>query len=299
MYDVIEEPWSMPRAGYWGPAEVLEAQPRERLVKIRVPGSEESREAWARLAIAQDGELQAGQSVLVAGQTVEDLYVIGLLSAGGAPGRKNGRVALGNGVSAAVIGPPDAERLELRSKAGELVIEYDSQTGKTRVNIAAGDLEFVAREGNIDFSAARDIRLTSARRIELRSTSGIRLVTSNLLDRLACSLSLNPGRVKIISNEMVVEAKKSETRIEDAAHTGRHLSATVTHARLVAGKLETVANDVMQTAKNIYSQVEGLAQMTAKRMRTIVDSTFHLKSKQAFLKADEDFKVNADKIHLG
>jgi hypothetical protein len=105
--------------------------------------------------------------------------------------------------------------------------------------------------------------------------------------------------MKVNSNEVIVEAQKSEARIEDATHLGKQLSVTVTHARLVAGKLETVANDVMQTAKNIYSQVEGLAQMTAKRMRTIVDSTFHLKSKQAFLKADEDFKVNADKIHLG
>ena len=248
MYDVIEEPWSMPKAGYWGPAEILETHAGERLVKIRVPGAGESRDAWARLAIAHECDFEAGQTALVAGHSVEDLYVIGLLDAGRSPARRAGRVVLQNGASAAVVGPPDAEKLELRSKAGELVIEYDSRTGKTRVNVGVGDLEFVAREGNIDFSAAKDIRLTSSQRIEIHSASGIRLVTSNLIGKLICCLSLNPGRLKMNSNEVVVEAQKSETRIEHATHAGKQLSATVTHARLVAGKLETVANDVMQTA---------------------------------------------------
>ena len=299
MFDVIEEPWTTPKAGYCGPAEILEIHTGDRLVKIRAPGSEDGREVWARLAIAHDCELEAGQSALVAGQSVEDLYVIGLLSTGRTTAKRTDRVVLRNGASAALIGPPDQEKLELRSKAGELVIEYDSKTGKTRVNVGTGDLEFVAQEGNIDFSSGKDIRLTSRQRIEIRSVSGIRLATTNLIGKLLCSLTLNPGRLKMNSNEVVVEAQKSESRVVEATHVGKQLSITVARARLVAGKLETLANDVMQKAKNIYTQVEGLAQMTTKRMRTIVGSTYHLKSKQAFLKAEEDFKVNADKIHLG
>lgn len=298
MFDVIEEPWTLPKTSYCGPAEILEIHPGDHLVRIRVPRSEEGHEVWARLAIAYEN-VEIGQMVLVAGQSVDDLYVIGLLNLGKPSSKKQSQLVLRNGASAAVVGSPDEEKLELRSKAGDIVIEYDSRTGKTRVNVGTGDLEFIAQEGNIEFSASKDIRFDSKQRIEMRSVSGIRLVTTNLIGKLLCSLALNPGRLKVNSNEVVVEAHKSEIRITETSYVGKRISLTVAQARLIAGKFEILANDVVQKAKNIYTQVEGLVQTTAKRMRTMVDSTYHLKSKQAFLKAEEDFKVNADKIHLG
>jgi hypothetical protein len=299
MYDLIEEPWTMPKTGYWGPAKILETHPVERLVRVHVAGSECDHDVWARLAIAHHCELEPGQTALVVGQSSDDLYVIGLLSAGKTPAKKSSRVVLRNGVSATVVGSPDEEKLELRSKAGDLVIEYYSTTGKTRVNVGTGVLEFVAKDGNIDFSAGKDIRLTSRQGIEMRSVSSIRLVTSNTIGKLLCSLALSPGRMKVNSHEVVVEAQKSEVRVAESRWVGKQLTVTVARAKLVAGTLETLANDVMQNAKNIYTHVEGLAQTTTKRMRTIVSSTYHLKSQQTYMKAEEDFKVNADKIHLG
>ncbi len=299
MFDVMQEPWTTPRTSCWGPAEILEINTRDRLVRVRVPGSEEGQEVWARLAIALDCNCEAGQNALVAGQSLDELYVIGMLSPSRIVAGKHRKVVSSNGASAAVIGSPGEEKLELRSKAGDLVIEYDSRTGRTRVNVGTGDLEFVAREGNIDFTSAKDIRLTSSQRIEMRSDSGIRLTTTNLIGKLISSLTLNPGRLKMNSHEVVVEAQKSEIRVAETTHVGKKLSITVAEAGLVAGHLEVLANEVVQKAKNIYTQVEGLVQTAAKRMRTMVQSTYHLRSKQAFLKADEDFKVNADKIHLG
>ena len=56
---------------------------------------------------------------------------------------------------------------------------------------------------------------------------------------------------------------------------------------------------VIAKARNIYQTVEELSQVRAGRMRTIVAKTFHFKSKKAFVKAEEDYKIKAEKIHLG
>jgi hypothetical protein len=49
----------------------------------------------------------------------------------------------------------------------------------------------------------------------------------------------------------------------------------------------------------MYNTVEQLSQLKTGRMRTLVKSTFHLKAKNSMLKSEEDFKVRAEKIHLG
>jgi len=299
MFDLIENQSVMLKDGYWGPAEILELDQSDGLVRIRLPGREDEDEAWARLAVPYEHEPGRGQMALVAGPSNNHLYVIGLLNAPRSTIREARQVVLRNGASAAVVGSPGTEKLEVRSKAGDLVIEYDSETGKTLVNATAGDLEFVTRNGNIDFSSGQNIRFSSKQRIEMRSVFGIRLATTNAIGKLLSNLTLHPGKLRMTSSEMVIEAQKSELRIVETKYVGTRFSSTIAHARLVTGKLETLTNDVVQKAKNIYTRVEELTQLTTKRMRTLVDSTYHLKSQKAFFKAEEDFKVNAERIHLG
>ncbi len=71
------------------------------------------------------------------------------------------------------------------------------------------------------------------------------------------------------------------------------------HLKLISGKVETLANDIIEKAKTVYRTVEGLTQLRTGRMRTMVEASYHLKAKKTFLKAEEDFKVKAEKIHLG
>ena len=71
------------------------------------------------------------------------------------------------------------------------------------------------------------------------------------------------------------------------------------YIRLLAGRLETVARTVMSNAENVYQKVEKLAQLQAGRVRTLVRSSWHIKARDTILKAEKDYKVNAEKIHLG
>jgi hypothetical protein len=81
--------------------------------------------------------------------------------------------------------------------------------------------------------------------------------------------------------------------------TGERVEVRARRARWIVDKLETVADTVRETAKNLYSQVERLAQLRTGRMRTLVEETYQFRSKNAFVKAEKDYKIKADQIHLG
>ncbi len=81
--------------------------------------------------------------------------------------------------------------------------------------------------------------------------------------------------------------------------TGHRLHVKTRHAKWIVDRLETIAGTVLETAKNAYRTVEQLAQLKTGRMRTLVDETYQLKSKNAFVKSEEDIKITGDQIHLG
>jgi hypothetical protein len=45
--------------------------------------------------------------------------------------------------------------------------------------------------------------------------------------------------------------------------------------------------------------VKDLAQQRAGRVRTLVDGSYHVKSRTTLLSAEEDVKVQGERIHLG
>lgn len=68
---------------------------------------------------------------------------------------------------------------------------------------------------------------------------------------------------------------------------------------LEARRLETNADTVVAKATNVYESVEELSQLQAGRTRTVVRGTCLLKARDAFLKAESDFKIDGTQIHLG
>jgi hypothetical protein len=68
---------------------------------------------------------------------------------------------------------------------------------------------------------------------------------------------------------------------------------------LTSARLETHADTVVAQAKNVYLSVEELSQLQAGRTRTLVKGSCHLQARDAFLNAEEDFKIDGKQIHLG
>jgi ribosomal protein L17 len=94
-------------------------------------------------------------------------------------------------------------------------------------------------------------------------------------------------------------AQRVEVRARELRQTVQRL---VTHAgdvQLVAERVESVVEQVIEKAKRSYRSVEDVAQLCAGRVRILVTDTYHLKARKTLLRSSRDFKVKADQIHLG
>jgi len=155
----------------------------------------------------------------------------------------------------------------------------------------AGDIEFVTENGNITFAANKEI-MFHGRSIGMTSAKGIYLGVMDTLGKLRSTLTLRQQSMKIDSPEVGLDAERGDFNVEETKYTGKRLLSKV-------DRLESIAGSVIAKARNIYQTVEELSQVRAGRMRTMVTKTFHFKSKKAFVKAEEDYKIKAEKIHLG
>jgi len=290
-------PW-MIETRYLGPAQVLGIDNSGNRVRLRLGGALEDAETWARVAISGSAEFNPGDTALVIGEDMNDLYVIGILSQKQKKTMLTKKITLDGGTYAEVKNTPDTQALQIRSKKQELLFEYDEKKCKARVNLESGDLEFVTKNGNISFDSGRDI-LLNGQSVGITSRSGIIMGLVDALGKIRSSFTLKPDKVKLYSPNVGINAQAGELKIDEVKYVGKYFSGKVEFSKLAIDRMETVVETMVLKAKNIYKTVEQLTQLKTGRLRTLVQSTFHLKSKKSFLKTEEDFKVRADKIHLG
>jgi hypothetical protein len=257
-------PW-MQETRYLGKARVVQTDEKSGRTMVRLSGTAVNAEVWALMAIASQQRLTPGDTVLVAGEDFDEMYIIGLLKTST---HLPETITLSGGTSAEASGKPGEQKMKVFSAKQELLFEYDEAKGKARVNMPTGDLEFVTEKGDISFRSGRNI-------------------------------SFHGNHVVMKTHEIGVSAQKGDLRIEETVYTGRKLLGNIRHAKLIAERLETVAQTMIEKAQNLFQSVDELCQLKAGRMRTLVKKTFHFKSNKAFVKAEEDYKIRAGKIHLG
>jgi hypothetical protein len=283
---------------YFDTAVVVENSVTQGFIRVNLMVNREIIQAHARLAISLISPLNKGDEILVAGADIDNLYIIGVLTNKAPHTELPKRHNIGSGAYIMIDDSNQSATLQVFSKRNELLVEYDPESEKTRINIEKGNLEFTTHHGDIVFDSQQNIRL-NGQTIELASRSSVQLSVSDALGQLISSLSIRPKHMKISSAEVGITAQKSEFHIKETRYLGKIFRGKIEDAQLIAGKLTTIAKSITEKAKNVYRTVEQLTQLRTGRMRTLVGSTFHLKAKKTYMKAEEDFKINADKIHLG
>ena len=222
---------------------------------------------------------------------------------GGVPARKEdfvtqNHLTLENGAYAQASRVAGTQILQVFSDQHTLLFEYDAKQGKTRVNIESGDLEFLVRRGDIAFKSSQRVCF-EGRSIEMQSRSDIRLNIINTLGKILSGLTVRPRRLKVQTPELHVTSQQGTFQIDKTKYSGHTVQGQIGHIKLVVQKIEVLAQNVITNAKNIYRTVTELTQLRTGRLRTLISSTYHMKSKNAYLNTEEDFKVKADQIHLG
>lgn len=144
--------------------------------------------------------------------------------------------------------------------AEAVVVEHDPEARRSVVRLPRGSVRFEA-DGDLELAATSTVRV-EGRRIEAR-------------------------------------ARDADVTIDRGVLRARRWEALVEHAAQTFEVLETRASRIVERAKNVYQEVEELAQTHAGRVRVVAEDALHLHARRALVKADEDVKIRGEKIHLG
>ncbi len=285
---------------YTGPARVLECDPERRSAWLLLgeQGGIDEVKVRARLATPADVVLEVGDVVLTHVPGTGPAYVIGVLDAPRERSPEAAGLDLPDGSRVELRGQGDQTRVEIRSKDRELVLEWDPAKNVARVRVESGDLEFTAKRGDIRFDAAGDIRLRG-QAVEIDGRERLRLGVRDAAGRLSTALSLVSQRLQLTAPAVNIEAGRARVHAREIDCSSDRLAARVASAKLRLGNLSVTADQIIQNAKDVYSTVANLSQLRAGRVRTLVESSFHLKSRHTHMKSEMDFKVQAEKIYLG
>jgi Protein of unknown function (DUF3540) len=283
--------------GYIRSAVVIEtAHENEFLVRLHLAGRIYA--VPARPALAGPFSIGPGTKVLVAGEDLETAYIIGILENPAAQDTGRRPATCAGGACALAVSRQGRECLQIHDADGRLVFEYDPMAGKSSLAAPRGDLELLAPEGQIRLQAGRGVHIGSEDRLELSAGRALDLAAAGdagpgsrlRLDRSGAALSA--GRLDI-------RAAAAGLSIDTTTFRGRKLTAAWEHAKLVLGKLETVAIRILERSQNSYRMVEDLHEVKAGRMRNLVRNAFHLQSRNASVLAREEVRIDGHRIDLG
>ena len=281
-----------------GPAQVQEVDTEGNRVRLRLAGSDDDLGVWARVAMTGCHELARGDTALVIGEDPGDLYVIGLLNKRQGSTSPSQRLTLSGGAYAQAAGMQGEQTIRVFSRQNELLFEYDEENRSARVNMSSGDLEFVAQNGNIAFRSGREIAM-HGQAVRITSPATVRLGITDAIGKICSALILHPRGMKLSSPEVGILAERGDFAVDEAVYTGSRFLGRIGCVKLIADRLETMAESMIEKARNVYRTVEQLSQLKAGRVRTLVASTFFFRTRKAFLHSEEDYKIKAEKIHLG
>jgi len=232
---------------YFGTAKVIEAEKDDGTVKLLWDKEGSQQTVNGIVATYRTCPLKMGDQVLLSGESVYQLFVVGIIAKPQPINLESHEVVASNGVNAKLSRDDESEMLNVYSAEGDLLFCYDVKKNTTRVAIPKGDLQLSSEQGNIELQAAKAVNI-----------------------------------------------KGSSVNLES-----KRLAIHAPYAQMIFGRLESVSDTIIEGAKNVFRDVKELTQIRTGRMRTFIDETYQLKCNKAAIKADADYKVDADKIHLG
>ena len=244
---------------------VQEVRSRDGAILVQFDGEYPHPGVEAELALSAGAAPEPGDRVLVA-WSPQECFVIGVLARNGHPATASLPAAardirLSDGTSVRVGGSGAGERVQFISPDEQLVMEYEPALGRLRLNAPSGNLELASAMGDIVLHAA--------------------------------------GAVRLAGSALTVTAKRARLNVEQSTWVGDRLVARVGAVHLVARRVERVVDEIHEQANRVYRTVRDTLQLRAGRVRAVVDGTYYMKARRTFMKADDDFKVKSDKIHLG
>jgi hypothetical protein len=265
---------------------------------IRVCRQSESMNRHARMAIYPQPTLAPGDEVLTMTDGSGKTYIVGVLSCSNQKQESETAIHLADGAVARLDRTPTHESLKLYSMKNELLIDYQSQTGTVRVNAASGNLEFSAANGSIAFHSDKAIHI-DGNHVAVNARTDLHLGVQDSHGAAGPTISMQNRKMHMSAAVFDLTAQTAQLFLQETRIAGKKLLGRIGNVQFISRRIESVADTVLARAKNVYRTISQLSQLKAGRQRTLIEKTSHMKAQKTIMKSETDFKVKAEKIHLG
>jgi hypothetical protein len=278
---------------------VITAVNRERtLYHIKMDDNISDVAVQARSALAGNSRLREGDHVLTVCDKAGACYIIGVLNQPKVRLAGEKTLTTNDGASVSVDNDHGAEEITVRNRRGKILFTYHPEKEKCTVCVPEGDLEFLSTSGNIDLLAGKNVRIKSKDGILMEGEKKISMHTNGSASLRQSALVLDESQARLTGHKVSMKAALGEFALARTILRSSRLSAKIDRARVCFDHLETLAGTINQKTQYMYQQVDRLLQINSGRMRTFIQSLFHLKAKRTYLKAEQDMKLKGEKIHL-
>lgn len=221
----------------------------------------------ARIAMAGGYRPQIGDRVLLASGEGEELYAVGVLRAL--------REAADDAVVTECV---DGTQVRLEETEGEQVLRVANAAGQVLFEHFPAEQRSVVRaQGSLEVRAqAGDLELSSDKKVRIQSGEGVELEAPSFVGKV--------DRVRLEADKVVTAARVVDTTAELVRQT--------------VGILDTNAQRILERAKEVFRDVEGLAQTRAGSVRMVAEKAFRILGERTHLKARKDMKLRGERIYL-
>jgi hypothetical protein len=182
----------------------------------------------------------------------------------------------------------DATSIVVERADGTPLFQYSAQAGVGTVTLAAEAMHIAASAGDLKLSAAGEIHMRG-RTLSLRSS----------MPDTQSGLEISPRQTLLSSQTLALAGESFKLEAGEAELNGGELRSTFKRAVITLSRLESSAEVVVSRARNVYQSVQELLQQEAGTLRTLVAGSAQLKAREVAHRAEEAYKIRAEKIHLG
>jgi hypothetical protein len=182
----------------------------------------------------------------------------------------------------------DATSITVERADGTPLFRYSAEPGRGTVTLSAEALHLAASAGDLTLQAAGEIRMRS-RSLSLKSS----------MPGADAALEIGPRTARLVGRALELAGDTFKLDAAEAELTGGELRSSFKRAVIALERLDSSADVVVSRARNVYQSVQELLQQQAGNLRTLVAGSAQLKAREVSQRADEAYKIRAEKIHLG
>lgn len=285
--DTLDPP---PRRARSGPARIRAVFPGGRVELA--PDGDDTATVGAQLAAVGYTDPRAGDRVLAVTDDFGKLWIVGVIDAPRTALLDEALASLGGGEDGAGATP-----VRVHDRHGALLFEYDPASDRAVLHVPSGDLEVSVPQGALRMKARDGVELATDGDVRLRGGRSVELEAARA-EGPAARIAMQPGELSLIGSVLTVAADRAELLASAIGVKAHLVESHIDRVRNVVKVLDLRAGRIVERAKDVYRETEGLSQTRAGRLRMVAQKTVQIVGEDALLKARDRMKIKGERIHL-